>query len=226
MKDLLLTLLAANPIFACFNDEQHIMAVRHALRRQYGEDEFLAHRGDEWPFLFMVGAGKVIGIKESGEGRQLVVMTLNPGEIFWGLAFFNDGMGLPVALKTQEPCEVYLWSREELLPLLLEAPEALWYLSKQMVFRMDQASRIVEGLAFHPVAGRLAHFLLDLFSEAGAASVERDLTLDDIAARVGSTREMVCRALYQFADRELIHITRTEFNLKDEEGLVEVAEQA
>lgn len=225
MSDHLLTFLADNPIFAQLNEEQRALVESHALHRQYRAGEFIAYYGDEWPYLFMVGRGQIDGLKESSEGRQLIVMTLRPGEVFWGLAFFNDGMGLPVALMAREQSEVYLWSRDELLPILLEAPEGLWYLCKQMILRMNQASRIVEGLAFHPVSGRLARFLLDLFSEAGAASVERDLTLDEIAARVGSTREMVCRALYQFADKDLIHITRTNLSLKDADGLVKVADQ-
>ncbi len=32
-----------------------------------------------------------------------------------------------------------------------------------------------------------------------------------VAARVGTTREMVCRALYNFSDKKLIEVTRTEF---------------
>jgi len=77
----------------------------------------------------------------------------------------------------------------------------------------------VEGLAFHPVAGRLARLLLDHFKQAGDSSIARHLTLDEMAARIGTTREMVCRALYNFSDKKLIEVTRTEFVLTDREGL-------
>ena len=88
-----------------------------------------------------------------------------------------------------------------------------------MADRMQRASELVEGLAFHPVAGRLARLLLDHFETAGDASILRYLTLDEMAARIGSTREMVCRALYSFSDKKLIEVTRTEFVLTDHEGL-------
>jgi CRP-like cAMP-binding protein len=88
-----------------------------------------------------------------------------------------------------------------------------------MVKRMLLASDIVEGLAFQPVVGRLAQFLLDHFKESSGDKVSRDLTLEEMAAHIGTTREMVCRMLNKLAQRGLIEITRTEFEFKDRNGL-------
>lgn len=217
-------LIAQNPVFEHFTPAQQATAAASARHRDYEAGAFIAHYGDNWPYLFMVGAGSANALKESSDGRQLIVLTLKPGELFWGLAFFNEEMGTPVALRAHEPTELYIWPRDALLPLLLENSQALWRLTQIMVTRMAQASQILEGLAFHPVSGRLARFLLDQFARAGEASLERSLTLDDIAARIGSTREMVCRALYQFSDKDFIRITRTEFTLINERGLAEIAE--
>jgi DNA-binding transcriptional regulator LsrR (DeoR family) len=52
--------------------------------------------------------------------------------------------------------------------------------------------------------------------------VARSLTLDDMAARIGSTREVVCRFLQRFADENLINITRTEFEISDRQGLMNI----
>jgi CRP/FNR family transcriptional regulator len=93
-----------------------------------------------------------------------------------------------------------------------------------MIQRMQRASAIVEELAFLPVSGRLARLLLEHFDIAGEPVLERSLTLDEMASRVGTTREMVCRALYRFADRDLIHVTRTEFVLTNREGLSRLVE--
>ena len=46
-----------------------------------------------------------------------------------------------------------------------------------------------------------------------------------MAARIGSTREMVCRALYSFSDKKLIEVTRTEFVLTDHEGLDQLSKR-
>lgn len=192
-----------------------------AIRRTYEEGEIFALRGEVWPYLFQVESGKIQAEKESLEGRRLQLLTIGPGELFWGLAFFHDRAPMPVTLQAAMRSTVLLWSRERLLPLLLENGDLLWKLCQIMVRRMARASEIVEDLAFQPVAGRLARLLLERYQ--GAGPVERDLTLDEMAARIGTTREMVCRVLYQFSDDNLIEITRTEFALNDVERLAQLA---
>jgi DNA-binding transcriptional regulator LsrR (DeoR family) len=47
----------------------------------------------------------------------------------------------------------------------------------------------------------------------------RVLTLEDMAARIGTTREMVCRYLYRLAEEGAIEIRRTELRIKDRQLL-------
>jgi CRP-like cAMP-binding protein len=91
-------------------------------------------------------------------------------------------------------------------------------MTRLMVQRMLHASEIVDGLAFQPVASRLARLLLEQYP-ADQLAAERHLTLDEMAAHIGSTREMVCRILYRFAAQGAIQINRTEFIFKDRQLL-------
>jgi CRP-like cAMP-binding protein len=91
------------------------------------------------------------------------------------------------------------------------------------VKRMLRASDIVEELAFQPVTGRLARLLLDHFGGAIEDYVSRDITLEEMAARIGTTREMVCRQLYRFVDEGAIQISRTELMITDRDLLEEIA---
>ena len=81
------------------------------------------------------------------------------------------------------------------------------------------ASEIVEDLAFQPVMARLAALMLDTFGEVENEYVARSLTLEDMAARIGTTREVVCRYLYKFAEQGAIEIKRTELKMTDKEFL-------
>ena len=95
-----------------------------------------------------------------------------------------------------------------------------WHLCQLMIKRMQLASEIVEELAFQPVMSRLAGFLLDISGKTEEEYIARDYTLDEMAARIGTTREMVCRHLYRFAEQGAIDINRTEFKIIDR-GLLE-----
>ena len=63
--------LAQNPVFACLDEPDRTQLARQAIRKQYRKGEWIAHHGDDWPYLFLVGDGVVHGLKESSEGRSL-----------------------------------------------------------------------------------------------------------------------------------------------------------
>ena len=219
-------LLKKNPIFSFLAEKDLDAMARQATTRQYAKNETVILYGDVWPYIFLVESGSIDAVKESGEGRTLMISAFSAGDIFWGLAFFQDDAPMPVTLEANKPSQLFLWSRETLEPILFRNGRAGWELCRLMAGRMQRASAILEEMAFHPVAGRLAHLLLDHFEQAGDAAISRHLTLDEMAARIGSTREMVCRALYGFSDKKLIEVTRTEFVLTSREGLARLVERA
>ena len=217
-------LINGNPVFAALapGDSEQVMQL--AASRSYEKGEKVILFGDIWPYLLLVGEGTVEAVKESMEGRSLSVVSFGTGDLFWGLAFFHENAPMPVTLNVREDSIIYLWSRKNILPILLRNGQASWELSCLMAERMQHASELVDGLAFQPVARRLARLLLDNFDVAGNTAISRHLTLDEMAARIGSTREMVCRALYNFSDKKLIEVTRTEFVLTDRDGLSQIVD--
>jgi CRP-like cAMP-binding protein len=171
-----------------------------------------------WPNLFFIQHGQVTAIKESAEGRSLTLATIEQEEVFWGLAFFIENAPMPAALKATKDCELLIWSRADLLTLIMENGRLSWELACLAIQRVQFASEIVERLAFQPLTGRLARLLLDQFP-ASQNVAPRHLTLDEMASRVGTTREMVCRILYRFAEAGAIQINRTEFVFTDRDIL-------
>jgi len=222
-KNTLAAKLAANEIFAWLSADDLTQLAQIASPHRYDRDEWVVLYSEPWPYLFWVESGLITALKESPEGRSLIIATIKPGEVFWGTAFFDEESPMPVALVATQSSKIHLWSRERLLPLLLRNGRMSWELSRLLVARMQHASQMVEELAFRPITGRLAHLLLERYGKEKGQPVARDLTLDEMAARIGSTREMVCRALYRFSDDGLIEITRTEFLFTNPDKLEELA---
>lgn len=216
-------LLAKNRVLSSLSESEQTQIVMQAYRRKFARGEWLAHYGDVWPYLFLVASGTISGVKVSTEGRNLIALTLEPGDMFWGMAFFEDDSPLLLGLQAQQACQVYLWSREKLLPFLSRNGRFSWELTRSMALQMEQGRAFMEDLAFRSVRDRLAHLLLDRYGEAVGEFVARDLTLDEMAAHIGSTREVVCRLLYRFEAEGAIVIRRTEFTIADHEKLIEIA---
>jgi CRP-like cAMP-binding protein len=83
---------------------------------------------------------------------------------------------------------------------------------------------VITELAFQPVLGRLAGLLLSEFGQDEEYNA-RTLTLDDMAAHIGSTREVVCRNLQRMVEQGLIDMTRTELKITDAGGLERIAQR-
>lgn len=190
-----------------------------AMKSIYQENEWIVYQGETWPYLFLVVEGEIHAVKESIEGRALIATNIKPGEIFWGLAFFIPDATMPVSLKADKSTRIFAWHRMDILPIIQNNGKLGWKMCEIMISRMKLASEIVEDLAFQPVMGRLADLLLEISANSTDQTIARQLTLDEMAARIGSTREMVCRYLYRFAEKGAIEISRTEFKIKDREFL-------
>ena len=130
---------------------------------------------------------------------------------------------MPIALVAKQDTSLFLWALEDLKPIILKNGEMSWELTRLMIQKMQYASEILNEFAFQPTTGRLARLLLEHYQDAVDDYVSRDMTLDEMAARIGSTREMVCRHLYHFADQGAIQINRTEFKISNQELLAELA---
>ena len=152
------------------------------------------------------------------EGRRQVVFSLKPCDVIWGHSVV-DNLAMPASLEVRENTILYLWERETILPTLLRNAEAAWDVSHVLIEYMRHVREVIYGFAFHPVAGRLARLLLSHYTTADGKSAPRDLTLDQMADTVGTTRELVSRTLHRFADEGLIQISRMELAFLDREKL-------
>ena len=218
--DSLENILAANPLFAGFSNQELVEITGRAIHRDYQNQEILVYQEDVWPNLFVIGEGKIDAVKESAEGRSFIATSLGAGDVFWGSAFFIEGAPMPVLLQAKANTRIYTWSRDYLVPIIRQHGEMSWSLCQLMISRMQLASTIVEDLAFQPVMGRLAGLILSEFSDAEDEFKSRELTLEEMASRIGTTREMVCRHLYRFAEKGAIQIKRSELRITDR-GMLE-----
>ncbi len=77
----------------------------------------------------------------------------------------------------------------------------------------------IYNLAFNPVANRLAKLILEKFMKEENSSVQRDLSLGDMAAMIATSPEVICRIMYQFQADGLLSIDRASITVHDQEAL-------
>ena len=208
--------------FSGLSDQERLELAQVAIRKSYERNEYIAHYGDVWPYLFVVDTGLINVVKISPKGRVLGALQVQPEQVFWSPTLFDEGL-LPAALEVKERSSIYLWHGNHILPLVQRNPEALWALCLMLMRRIRQASDFIEDLTFQPVAGRLARLIIAQFEDSTDLRIAREQTLDEMAAMIGTTPVMVCKILSRFAGDGLITVNRTEFEMTDKAAPEKIA---
>ncbi|RLD09702.1 MAG: hypothetical protein DRI56_03780 [Chloroflexota bacterium] len=214
--------LANNPVFSKLTPRDRDNLAKLALRKTYQKGEFICWQGETWPKVLCLASGRLEWSMLSPDGKRQVVFRLEPNTTVWGHSLFDD-QPMPASLEVVESAEVYIWPQETIKPIIFHSVEAVWEVSRQMVTIMRKVRDIVYGFAFHPVAGRLARLLLDYYQPVDGELTPRDLTLDDMADSIGTTRELVSKTLHRFADAGMIRVNRMQFVFTDKNQLEQVA---
>lgn len=210
--------LAQAPVFSKLGPNDLAELARLAVRKTYQKGEFICWQGRVWPKVLHLESGLLEWSMLSPEGKRQIVFRLKPCDTVWGHSFFDD-QPMPASLEVRESCEVYIWPREIIKPIISQNIEAVWDVSQEMVKIMRKVRGVVYGFAFHPVAGRLARLLLDHYQPADGMSADRNLTLEQMANSIGTTIELVSKTLHRFADEGMIEISRMQFVFSDREKL-------
>ena len=181
---------AADPLPAALLDA---IAPRGSART-FAANAILINEGDTTDSLYIVLSGRVKVYASSDDGREVVLTEYGPGEYFGELSI--DGARRSASIKALEPCSCRVVQGSELRQFLAEHPDFALHLTAKLIRMVRRLTEQVKSLALQDVYGRIARLLTELSDPAGDERVVRiKLTQQDIAARVGSSREMVNRVM-------------------------------
>lgn len=216
MQDLV-ALLDKADVLGKFTAVQRQRLISLAVRRTLERDKSLFWQGDSWTKVLLIGSGQLRAVIRSTDGRSYVVSTWEKGDEFWAHGLF-DGEPAPSTLEAVQDSVIYQWDGESVLQILFENPEAIRALLGRQTRLIRKRRETISDLAFQPVTNRLAKLLLEQVP-VSENSAQRDLTLDQIASRVASSPEVVCRTLYQLQRDGLLQVTRASITLHDRAAL-------
>lgn len=217
MSDLV-GMLGEAEVFGCFTVLEREQLASVATQKDLVQGQTLCWQGEPWPFVYYIVSGSLKSTLISPEGRTYVVSTWEQGVEFWGHTLF-DWEGMPTTAQAVEDTIGYQWRGEDVLNKVFHNYSAMRALLRRQTQLIRKRREHIYNLAFNPVTSRLAKLLVDQFKNAESLTVQRDLTLDQIASMVASSPEVVCRTLYQLQRDGLLHVTRASITLQDREAL-------
>ncbi len=190
-------------------DETRAMFLQRARRRQFSVGELITREGDECSGLFVTIAGLVKVFKTSIHGRDQVLRYAPPGSSFNEVTVLDGGPN-PTSAEAVVPSEVLAISRALMLEVIDSDARVTQAISESMAGLYRHLMELVEDLSFRHVSDRVARVILQsVVPHRGVGAglgAERRLTQSEIAAIIGSTREVVGRALRGLEEAGAIHL--------------------
>ena len=162
--------------------------------RQFPKNTILINEGDQGDSLFIVLTGRVKVFASNAAGKEVVIAFHGPGEYVGEMSL--DGAPRSASVMTAEPSTCAVVSRAQFREFILAHPDFALHLVEKLIQRVRMATENVKSLALSDVYGRLVRLLLSLAAERdGRLIVPEKLTQQDIAERVGASRDMISRLM-------------------------------
>jgi CRP/FNR family transcriptional regulator, cyclic AMP receptor protein len=216
-------LLAKVPIFSGLAPTELEFLDRHVVQRSYSTGQLIFSEGDPCSGLFVVAAGHVRIFKTSSSGREQVLSIDGPGSSIAELPVF-DGGNYPASTSAVSDTTLLFVSKEAFRELCLTHPQVALRVLRVVGARLRRLVGIIEELSFTTVRHRLAAFLFRVAGHEGVKSGGRiAITLpennQEIAAQIGTVRELVSRNLSRLQAEGIIEIEGRNLTILDPNAL-------
>lgn len=191
---------------------------------QYDRGEVVFWEEDACPGLFLVHQGSVKLFKLSPQGRELIIRILHEGAAFNEVPVFDNGAN-PISVACLEAAQLWLVKPDAIRQAMRLHPEMCMEVIRQFSQHLRQLISTVEELSFYQVTNRLARLLNSLPEEQRSGEGGARLTQDQIAARLGTVREVVARALRDLERSGAIRLERRQIQIADYDILQQWAQE-
>ena len=198
------------PIFSELSDEDIASLAHLALRKRYPKDTVVFFENEEGDFFFTILEGRIKVTILGDDGREVILSVLGPGDFFGEMALLDNEPRSATAIAVEES-ELLSLHRTDFQSVLNENKSITSALIRVLSARLRRANHQISTLALLDVYGRVARVIVDMAREEGKRLRDgriafRRATHQEIANRIGTTRETVTRMLKDLERQGLIHI--------------------
>ena len=212
-------------IFSELEDEFLEKIYKISRVRKYEKGRIIFMEGEPGEAFFYIKSGLVKVSKLSRDGREHILHVLNEGHVFAEVTLFSN-TEYPATAEVLEEAEIGIIKNEDLEKVIKENPDLSLQLIKYLNKRLVEAHMKIRNLALYDTYERTAQALVKLAEDYGKKSSKGvnlgiNISRQELANIVGTTRETVIRALTAFKKERLIGIEKNTITIIDLESLKE-----
>ncbi|MBI5588503.1 MAG: Crp/Fnr family transcriptional regulator [Deltaproteobacteria bacterium] len=167
--------------------------------------------GESGDAVYFIISGRVKVTLYGEEGREIVLSILNEGDMFGEMSIIDD-KPRSANVEVIKGLECLVVNKSSFIDYMSTHHKVYMRFFAYLTGRLREATRQIGGLALLDVCGRIAHTLIGMAKE-GSATKEKVVTIErptheELAAMIGSSREVVSRALKKMTQDGYIKIEK------------------
>jgi CRP/FNR family transcriptional regulator len=198
------------PLFSALSERELQFLAERAVAHRYAAGELVFSESDPCEGLYVIESGTVKIFQNSADGREQILGIERAGSSLGEVPVF-DGGPHPVSADASSEAVLLLIRKEDFRSLCLKHPDVPLKLLEVLGRRQRHLVNLVNELSFSTVRGRLAAYLLRrarLEGERTPGGVRFTLQANnrEIAARIGTVRDLVSRNLGRLQAEGLIQL--------------------
>lgn len=210
-------LLENSPFFAGGDDILKRSLMDHAVTASLKVGEYFYHQGDHCSHFALMKAGTMRVFRLNESGRQITLYHLHEGQtclVNMICAFLN--CPTPACALAESPVDAFIVPAVDFRSWVNTNEYVRKYVFETMSARVVEVMTLVEEIAFQRIDRRIAEYLMQHFLNWGSPVQELATTHEEIAAELGTAREVVSRVLKEFERVGAIDMARGRIELRDE----------
>ena len=180
--------------------------------REYPRGTVLLWEGDPCDGLYILESGSAKIFRVSPQGRQYIVRILQEGDTFAEVPAFDGGAN-PVNVEALEICHAWVINSEKLHTLVMTYPIFAQKVLGNFGRMLRGMVHKVSEMAFYQVTHRLARLIAEMSEEKSTSP----WTQEQLAARLGTVREVVARSLKEMERSGAIKMEDRKIQIADKE---------
>jgi CRP/FNR family transcriptional regulator len=205
-----LNILRSNSYFDDLPEEVLKHIAQHTQLREYDRGDVLFWEADTGAGMHIIESGSVKLYRISPQGRQYILSVMSEGATCNEVPAFDGGVN-PVNVEALETSRVWVIEQATLRNLVKTHPEFALKVLNRFGQNLRNLVRKVSEMAFYQVTNRLARLIIELPSE----EARTHWTQEQLAARLGTVREVVARSLKELEKSGAIRIEDRRIQISD-----------
>ena len=214
-------------LFRDLSDDVLRTLAKYAVEKRLARNEILFVAGEPAAGLYLIAEGAVRAFRTGIDGREQIIHVERAVTTIAEPPVFDNGK-YPSTTAAEEASKLFFLPKDKIQAACFKHPELALAAARLMATRLRRCAELVESLSLREVGQRLAELLLEEATVHGKQLPEgvvfkQRLTHNQLAARIGTVREVVTRVMFRLQQQGLLSVVDKKIIIPDTEILAQYA---